>query len=177
LDITDEGLVLTDRLPVSVQVLDTLPEKYELAVADQENESFLKTSLVWQEPVDLDDLDQVGQELRRQDLKISLLLEMMSELLAQNNTIPKPRKLKLSTKGLAFGSGTVELNAGQQVSVMIYIVPSFPKALKLYGEIHKSEDGKVTMIAFEGVSQSVKEALDKLIFRHHRREVAMVRRL
>ena len=79
MDITDEGLVLTDRLPVSVQVLDTLPEKYELAVADQENESFLKTSLVWQEPVDLDDLDQVGQELRRQDLKSNLLLEMMSE--------------------------------------------------------------------------------------------------
>ncbi len=169
---TDEGLIFEGMLPVSFQPVDNFPEEDQLAIINEGNEYFLKTSLILHESIEIDEHNEVSLELRRQDLKINLLLNMLGELLVQQKSLPPATMLKLTAKGLECVSIPVANNAEVKVEIDLYITPSIPKALKLYGEVSASEDGSRTTIRFVGVNQAVQDGLEKIIFRHHRRTVA-----
>lgn len=172
MDPMDEGLLLEGELPASFQVVDSFPEDAELAIINEKNESFLRTSLIPQEPVDLDENDEISLELRRQDLKINLLLEMVGELLIQQNKLPSRVKLNLTSLGLECLSSIGTLKAGEKVAITLYITPSTPRALQLYGEVLTTGNEDNIVFKFVGVNQSVQDWLEKFIFRHHRRTIA-----
>ena len=64
-----------------------LPGSTALIRLDRENEKLLRASAIWQDPVEVEELDHdhVSLELRRQDLKISLLLDLVGELLIRQS--------------------------------------------------------------------------------------------
>lgn len=170
----DEGLLLDGALPVSLQRVDNFPEDSELAHINDKNESFLRVSLSPLEPPELDEYDEISLELRRQDLKINLLLDMVGELLAQQNKLPEATALKLTAQSLECCINLGDFKPGEKLTIALYISPPTPRALKLYGEVIENEDDGDACIAikFFGINQSVQDWLEKFIFRNHRRIVA-----
>ena len=172
MDKTDEGLLFEGMLPVSFQRVDNFPDLDQFAFINEENENLLRTSLIWYESAEVDEHDEISLELRRQDLKITLLLDMVGELLRQQIKFLPPIMLKLTARGLECTTSPAINEPGEKVKIALYITPSTPRALKLYGEVREMDaDDRVT-IGFVGVSQVVHDCMEKIIFRHHRRAIA-----
>lgn len=172
MDSTNEGLLFQGSLPISLRRIESFPEDGQLALINEKNENFLRISLIGHETIEIDEHDEVSIELRRQDIKINLLLDLVSELLIQQNKLPAAIMLKFTATSLEYESSPDAYQAGEKVEIALYLSPSLPRALKLYGEVLASDNDNSTRISFVGVSQVVQDWLEKFIFRHHRRTVA-----
>lgn len=177
MDNSDEGLLYEGSLPISFKRLECFPEEGQLALINEKNEHFLKTSLIRHESTELDEHDEISLELRRQDLKINLLLDLVAELLVQQKQLPPAAMLKFTATNLEYKNDTDTYQAGEKLEIALYIAPSLPRALLLYGEVLTADNDGSTSIGFVGVSQVVQDWLEKFIFRHHRRIVAQGRTL
>lgn len=175
MDSSNEGLLYEGSLPVSFQPIECFPGEGQLALVNEKNENFLKTSLTRHESMEVDEHDEISLELRRQDLKINLLLDMVGELLVQTNKLPAEVMLRLTATGLEYDGDSAAHKAGDKLEIALYISPSTPRALKLYGEVLTSDADSIISIGFIGVSQAVQDWLEKFIFRHHRRIIAQGR--
>jgi len=178
------GLSLEGEYPLALKPISQFPGTNVLQQVDQDNEKFLKTSAIWHDPVDVEELDGIGLELRRQDLKISLLMEMVSELLIQQSHLPPPVHLHLTATDLLCDYPSeylsdflsdrtdAQLAPGTKLELKLYVMPAFPKALKLFGEVGpEREPGKLS-IHFTGMSPAVQDRIEKVIFTQHRRSIA-----
>ncbi|PCJ26651.1 MAG: hypothetical protein COA96_04850 [SAR86 cluster bacterium] len=173
MDVFEDRLKLEGEYPLEVSLLDSLPTHGQLALSDNGNENFLKTSLIWHDPVEIDELDNIGLELKRQDLKISLLLDMVGELLVKQVQLPPVLGLTMNVSGMEYEGPESKYKIGNSVQVTLYIAPSFPRALKLFGEIVHSSNSKRIAIKFVGIGTGVKDRLEKIIFQNHRRTIAL----
>ncbi len=166
--------MLDGKYPFSIETVSELPSAVELTHLDKENEKFLRTSATWQDPVEVEELDSVGLELRRQDMKINLLMDMVSELLMRQSELPPPAEIKLTPTGVEFSNETLGLEAGTLGRVMLYILPALPRALQFYGEIKSGEQQGLARLEFLGTGSVVQDQIDKLVFTQHRRSIAQV---
>jgi hypothetical protein len=173
--VVESGIVFTGSLPLSIQLLSEAPREPELLRANESNELLLRSVAVLEEKVDHDETDELAQELKRQDMKLNLILDMLGTLLMQQQVIPEPREIQLTGNSLRIG---VKPNPAitQHCRVQLYIEPAIPRPLTLFGLCHPSAQAGMTDIVFSGVSQAVTDNLDKFIFRHHRRRIAQARK-
>jgi hypothetical protein len=171
---TEKGLEFNGRLPLSVEAPVQVPSAQELVLTNTGNEQLLKTVTLLEEKVDADDDDEVLQELKRQDMKINMLLDMLGTLLIQNNAIPPSRELTLTDSWMRIKDGSTAHTEGD-CCVKLYINAAIPRPLVLYGKLKKDPDPAYVQISFQGMSPSLVNALDKYIFRFHRRMVASSR--
>lgn len=170
----NESLVFDGRLPVSFTVIDAIPGDSTLAIINEKNEHTLRSSLIPADTVDLDEHDELGQYLKRQEVKLDLLLDLVTELLTQQNRIPDERQLRLTAQGVAWSDPERGFDAGACIEVNIYLTPSVPRALRFFGELRQGASGN-NVLAFVGVNQQVTDLMEKILFRHHRRSVAQQR--
>lgn len=168
----NEGLLYDGMLPLAIRSVPALPSENQLAMINASNESLLKASLILHDSPEIDEHDELSQELRRQDYKINLLLEMVGELLAHQNILPAPIQLSLTSSHLdcQYTNPDFSQTLGEVVEISLYITPNTPKALTLFGHVMKT--GIECSIQFMGINQSVQDWLEKVIFRHHRRTIA-----
>jgi hypothetical protein len=171
----DSGVVYAGSLPLGVMLMSGAPHEHELLRANEGNELLLRSVSALEEKIDTDENDEIAQELRRQDMKLNLILDLLGTLLLQQQMIPEPRELQLSAAGLRTGVSPVPA-PGQHCRLQLYIDPAIPKPLTLFGQCHASPQGGTTDITFTGLSQTVTDHLDKFIFRHHRRRIAQARK-
>ena len=120
MDITEEGLVYAGSLPVLLKVVDQLPHEDQLAFVNEKNEAYLRASLLPLESLDIDEHDEISLELRHQDLKINLLLDMVGELLLLQTGIPPVMNLELTPRGFTCNPATRTGSAGEIVEISIY---------------------------------------------------------
>lgn len=170
----DSGVVYTGSLPLSVTLMSGAPLEQELLRANESNELLLRSVSALEEKIDTDESDEIAQELRRQDMKLNLILDLLGALLLQQQVIPETRELQLSAAGLRAVVSPTPAPA-QHCRIQLYIEPAIPKPLTLFGQCHVSAQAGATDIAFVGLSQTVTDHLDKFIFRHHRRRIAQAR--
>jgi hypothetical protein len=174
----ESGLEFRGCLPLAVRLLAALPDERELQQISHGNEQVLRSVLMLEEKPDLDDSDPLQQELRRQDQKLNLVLDLLGVLLVRFNAVPKPRELRLTDTTLVYADTAVEEGQDGQVpaavsgccEVQLYIEPTLPRPLRLFG-IASSKDGSTT-VQFQGLGRGLIDQLDKYIFRYHRRLVA-----
>ena len=174
MDIQTGGLVLEGRYSLSLEAVPQMLEAAELANIDKENEKFLRTSAAWQDPVEVEELDSVGLELRRQDMKINLLMDMVSELLMRQSELPPPESIKLTPSGIEFAADSHSFETGAIAKAQLFILPTLPRALQFYGEITPGGQPGTLRLQFVGTGSVVQDQIDKLIFTHHRRSIAQV---
>jgi hypothetical protein len=116
-------------------------------------------------------------ELQRLEFKLNILLRLTAELAVRNSALPPPQRCRLSARGLEwFGEQAPASGATGVMSA--YINPALPQPFKapctVVGE--RTVDGqRVAQLRFSGLSDTVVDLLEKLIFRHHRRLVAVSR--
>lgn len=168
----DNGSVYRGSLPVLVEPLAALPEEQELLFVNAGNELLLRTVTVLEEKPELDETDPLSVELRRQDLKLSLLLDMLGSLLLQQRVLPPPRAVEFTADMFSMGTGAPPPLPGSHCRISVYIEPAIPRALVLFGQQHPDSPA----FHLVGLGQQVRDQLDKYIFRHHRRLVAMARK-
>jgi len=177
-----EGIVYEDDLPVGWRTIDEFPIDAQLEHINHSNESFLKSFASLEENPTLrheldDDRTDYAQELVRLDLKINLLLDLVGHVLSRQLELPMPVRVRMNSRGLEwFGSGLPSV--GNRVLLALYLHPRYPRPLELPGFIIAGgglDQGASAKIRFYGLSDSMRESLEKLIFRYHRRKVASAR--
>ena len=170
------GLAYSDNIAIGWKPAPRDLDDTHLANVNASNEEFLRAVAVVGDAggqKDAPDSGVVTQEMARLDLKLNLLLDLVATLIYNQLDIPATTPVKLSAGGVTW-RGDVP-SPGQRVYLELYIQRGLPKPLCCYGEVVSSADefaAGTARVRFIGLTGAARAWLEKLIFRHHRREVA-----
>lgn len=171
----NESLVFVGQVPASIKPVADIPGASTLVVINERNEHTLRSSLIPNEPVEVDDSDEITQHLKRQETKLDLLLDLVTELLSRQNQIPQDIELRLTAQGVDWSDTESQYSKDDCVEVKVYITPSVPRPLTFFGRVVADSQAGKHSVEFSGVSRPVTDLLEKILFRHHRRAVAQSR--
>ena len=176
-----DGLVLEDQRHVGF-IPGPLAEGTELARLNADNLQLLIAEASIEEARANEALKEESpallHELQRLEYKLNILLRLTAELALREQAMPPLQRLRLAAHGMElFGD---EPAVGSGGCIRLYINPSVPQPLVLPSVVvGESMDGgqRVAQLQFAGISAPVADALEKLIFRQHRRLIAGTRQL
>ena len=155
-------------------------EEPELLAAADGNARLLQTLPIFEErrAEQGEDETERSQDLLRLEAKLDTLLELVSELLRARRQRPLLVPVTLGADGMAWTQAGEVPAPEQRIWVDLYVDEHLPRALRLAARvIAVNPDGNQyrVLVIFEHLGESVADLLEKLIFRHHRREVARIR--
>lgn len=167
-----EGLIFKGALPLVLKKLQARPDDYEQSRANRSNEILLKSGLLFNDHQDLDEYHELSPFLIKQDLKLNLLLDLMSDLVKSSSDFPAACSVQMTPDSLVLEKNKNDegLQKGDIVGLEIYLVAEMPKPLSLYGILEKTDPK--WRIDFFAMEQQVSDQLEKIIFRFHRRRIA-----
>lgn len=176
LDKPPGGLGFTDNISIAWKKVDSRPDDTHLALINESNESFLRAVSAIGEfsPENPDDDAGISQEIVRLDLKVNILLDLVSQLIYKQLEIPEMSLVTISSSEVEWRDENIP-EPGQMVFVEVYVQRGTPKPLCFYGQVVSNEreyQSGCARVRYFGLSGSAQSWLDKLIFRHHRRAVA-----
>ncbi len=150
-------------------------------LADADNAQLLSAESSMDEAVSSealkDESPQLALELHRLELKINVLLKITGELLAREHRLPQPRLARLSATGLDCVADE-SFKVGERGLLELFVNRSLPYALKLAAHVESEQIEKsqrMVRLTFVDLSEAVGDQLAKLIFRKHRRLVALAK--
>lgn len=126
----------------------------------------------------LDDHTPYAQDLMRVETKVNLLLGLVGQLLTVHFPLPANKGIKLTPMGIEWRERE-RVEPGIWCLFDIYLSEQCPRPLSFPGRVERVEfsDGVYQIQAqFLQLSDPIKDRLEKAIFRHHRRRIAMSRR-
>ena len=179
-----EGLGYADALPLGFERLERLPEGAVLAGIALENQQVLvaDASLDEQRPhaePKSEEEPELAEDLQRLELKVNVLIQLVARLLNRAASRPPVRSIRFHAQGLEWRIDDEEVQPGPGL-VELHVSRHFPQPLVLPGRIvgvREDAEGRWVGFAFEGLTPSVIDLLERMIFRHHRRLVAGTRTL
>ncbi len=181
------GITYHDHLPVDWRVLPATLDETELRRYSEENSRLIQACHVLDEnPQDVEENAEGDHpENRRLEVKLDFLMGMLGEMLAAQIHMPEPRPVVMGAAHLHIGGEQQSVahptrpRAGELLILRLFLDVRFPKPLQLPGvvsdEDEMSADDSFT-VRFLGVSEALRDELEKWVFRHHRRAVASTRR-
>lgn len=176
------GLVYEDQLPLHWQALAAPMDAAHWQPLHESNEDVLRSlSTLEEHPQEIaEEHPAVAHELRRLDFKLNLLLDMVGLLVARDLALPERVPLRLAAQGLEWITPQPPA-LGSLVRLELYLSSKLPRPLVLLGRIQCRSpvaDGLSRVVAvFEDLSELEADWLEKIIFVHHRRQVAHARRV
>lgn len=155
------------------------PDSQQLVYFEQHNETTLHflTGLAETTPEPWDDTLE-SRELARLELKIDLLIHLMAELLTEQGKFPPQHQVRLSDQWLEWEESD-NLVHGDRVQAEVYMDHRWPRPLLFWGYLADCELGRdidCKRLIFQDLTEVVQDGLTRLIFRHHRRSIALERR-
>ncbi|APZ42999.1 PilZ domain-containing protein [Acidihalobacter ferrooxydans] len=184
MDKTDKTLgdriVYRGRLPLMWTSAQAEPTQADLATMNETNATLLKVFLALDEmPTEsADGNSELQQAYFRLDAKLNLLLDLIGEMLTRQKALPAVHDFALSELGLVWfekNAQTRPAEGGENAYVELYLKPDFPRPVRFFTRLGikaASDQGVQLAGRFSGMSEEVRDALAKLIFRQHRRMVA-----
>jgi Atypical PilZ domain, cyclic di-GMP receptor len=175
-----DGLIFEEALPVA-WTPGPLAEGLFLARINADNHQLLgaESSLdeVRVHEALKDESPALLHELQRLEYKVNILLRLTAELAMRNSGLPAPERVRLSSRALEWFGDNIP-SVGATGLLALYINSALPQPVKIpcivAGE-RILEGSRAAQLRFTGLSDSVVDMLEKLIFRHHRRLVAGAR--
>jgi hypothetical protein len=172
-----EGLFYEDILPLGWEEVGSVPATRALN-ACHANEQLLRylAAVEEREPAD-EGHSAAAQDMARLDLKIGLLLDMVGQLLSRQVDLPEAVPLRLGPDRLCW-TAKQPPRPGARLAVDVYLNPRYPSALRLFGTVTRTAPaaaGHAVELAFGDMGEAMQGALEKMIFRQHRRVVAQAR--
>jgi len=174
------GLAYSDNIAVGWRRVTHDLDQTHLANVNASNEEFLRAVSVVGDAGGNRELPEsagvVAQEVARLDLKLNLVLDLVATLIYSQLDIPTTTAVRLSADEVTW-QGDVP-PPGERVYLELYIQRGLPKPLCCYGEVISGDEdyaAGTARVRFIGLAGSARSWLEKLIFRHHRREVAFRR--
>jgi hypothetical protein len=175
-----DGLIFEELLPLA-WTPGPLPGGMALARLNADNHQLLGAEAtlddVRRHDALKDESPALVHELQRLEYKLNILLRLTAELALQSRALPPPQRARVSSLGFEwFGEHAPPTGATGVASA--YINPALPQPFNVPCTVtaERSQDGvRVAQLTFSGLSDTVVDLLEKLIFRHHRRLVAGAR--
>ena len=176
-----DQLSFQDILPLACEGLASEPTFNEFMRFDERNASLLKTLATEdqsrREPEP--SLEALMQEIDRLDQKLNLMTELLADLVRREVVVPPAIAFRLSSAGVSFAPEEASFRQGDWVKVSLFLLPNVPRPLEFAGKVVATDStfvpGDWKTVVFEQVNEVVESSLDRLVFKHHRREVAMRR--
>jgi len=171
------ALAYEAALPLRWSALITRPDAGERDRIEQRNEEILR-SLYALDDYYPESAEEHGVELARLDLKLNLVLDLVGELLAYYNEIPKRIPVKLMVDAVEWEALQAPL-PNSDVSLEIYLDLKYPRPIVLLGHTQAIKSvlgGYRIRVGFDEMAAVNREWLEKIIFRQHRRHIALARR-
>ncbi len=175
-----EGIALHDRLAFHWEPA-ALADPVELDHVNQETARVLQALAVFEEaPKEYgNEPGQSGIELMHLEAKTDVLLSLVGMLIADRLPAAQTHSLVLRPASLEWsGPDAADVERGDSGHALIYVSPLLPLALKLPARVVSTvqrNGARWIMTRFEYLSPAVEAGMDKLVFRRHRRQVALVR--
>jgi hypothetical protein len=178
---SESTLVYEDILPVVFAREQNPPDAAMLSRFNFNNRQVLEAVAALEEHAVESDEDEgaSSEAIARLNLKINLLLNMVGQLLAERGGLPEPAPVRLGSHSIAFVPGGAAPASGEAGAVSVYLDASPAAPLKFAGNVVavRAIDGRpMVELTYSGMDDGVREALEKLIFRHHRRAIAAANR-
>ena len=184
-DPMEQGLVCEGEVPLGWEPVTELPPEQRLAAINAANESLIRSCEGLEEPHrSYEESSDLALELQRLDSKLTLVLDMLAESLRRPGDLPPARRVRFNAHGISW-----ELNEARErhpepgalIRLECYVCAFLPRPLEMYGRMSgpaQDDTGLVperATVEFLGISQGLADALERLVFRRHRREVAQLR--
>ncbi|TAL86747.1 MAG: PilZ domain-containing protein [Rhodanobacter sp.] len=122
-----------------------------------------------------DDENPLLPEIQRLEAKLTALVYMVSQLLESTGALPARQRLRFNAIGAVLPAASVPPDKGLLLRLHFDACPNLPLELAARVE-RKLEDGRV-FVVFALPNEALGEAIERLIFRHHRRQIAEKRHL
>ena len=177
----EDTLVYEQQLPVKWSAFDPKVSENTLTEMSHDNETLLHVLLGQDEgSKELEESrHESSQELQRLDAKVNLLLQWVGQWLSSTQGAPASQSLRLSERG-AEVEVPFTINVGEMLLLEVYLNAQFPQPIKLPCEVFSveptSSGGTRVVACFTGLTTEVHDLIEKFIFRHHRRLVALRRK-
>lgn len=175
-----EGLALHDFLPLSWEP-SALVDPAELEHYNMETARALQAVALFEEaPKELtNDANPENQQMLHLEAKVDVLLSLVTRLVSHQDGMPKRHGTVLRADSLEWTGPTVDqVKTGDTGVIVLYPNPLLPLPFRLAGRIVGSVERSNTrwrLTRFDHLSPLVSVGLEKLIFRRHRRQVAIAR--
>lgn len=126
---------------------------------------------------DSDEHIETSSALQRVEAKLDLLLGLFGVLLRERGHVPEPVRLRWSTRGARLDVYAPEPQAAIGTPGLLRLQPAdwLPDCIELPARVIASEPGRL-WLQFEPVAPTLADAVERHLFRLHRRQVAESRR-
>jgi len=111
-------------------------------------------------------------DLIRIDFKINLLLDLVGKILTANNPRPTPLPIRFNAVGATWRVKGNPPKPGNQGALEIYLHDAVAEPLRLVGRVTKIEQNGDVHVKFLPPGEATADLIEKLAFRHHRRQIA-----
>jgi Atypical PilZ domain, cyclic di-GMP receptor len=163
-------LAYEEVLPVNWSPLAAAVDATTAAGFSERNVRLLQALAAIEDHGVCDKPDESTPDLARLDFKINLLLDLVGQLLVANRPRPVAVPIRFNAHG-AVWRPPLPPAAGPGIAE-IHLRDFLAEPLRLVGTVAKvSPEGEAT-VCFAPVGEPVAALLERLIFRHHRRQVA-----
>lgn len=170
------GLVYQDLIALRWRLLESPPSAIESASREHHNTEVLRIIATLDEFAD--EHPGTSSELAHLDFKLNLVLDLVGEIAGYYHDIPAGVPARLGAQAIEWESEQAP-PAASQVSIEIYLHHNYPHPVVLAGKVKAVSplaQGNRCLVVFERLSEQAQEWLEKIIFLHHRRQVAYSRR-
>ena len=165
-------------LPLDWRVLDRVPDHDQLVRTDERNGALLNALTLIEEGAvrHAEEPSPLVAQMERLEAKFDLVLTLLTEALLPESVAPGPVHVSLSSRGVVF-EAAAQVEPGTPIEVSLHFSASLPRPVVLYGIVTEPEAGEEDQVAveFRHLEPGVKERLERLIFRRHRRSIALQR--
>lgn len=178
----DIGLSFTRRMGLSWEHSDSDPGNIEAEADHMRNERLFQLILLYDEyPKERRDVaSEQTSDLERMEAKLDAVIHLLAFLIAESESGAGERLVNLAAHHLEWEEGRLTSPAaGDRLCILLEIDPRLPRALKMAARVTQltpiDADCVRVRVALEDQGERVQDALEKLIFRIHRREIARKR--
>ncbi len=169
-----ERVSVVDELRVAVTVRDAQADAASLGRLAERNVAAMAsiTALEERRP-ELEEDSPVMQELARLDAKLNALVELVGRSLQPTGSLPPRRQVRFNALGVVVPVDV--LPAGRELCVRLHpdVCPSL--VLELPAVLERSFEDGHAFLAFCPLGEAHADALERLVFRTHRRKIAETR--
>lgn len=175
-----DGLALHDFLPLSWEP-SPLADPGELEHYNMETARALQAVALFEEaPKELtNDANPENQQMQHLEAKVDVLLSLVTRLVSHQDGMPRRHNTVLRADSLEWtGPAVDQVKTGDLGVIVLYPNPLLPLpfrlAARIVGTVERS-NAKWRLTRFDHLSPLVSVGLEKLVFRRHRRQVAISR--
>lgn len=123
----------------------------------------------------VEDDNPLVQEIMRMDAKLTALVEIVNQLLVPEHSLPPRQVVRFNAVGALLPETLIPSGEGLLLRLRFDLCRSLP--LELAGQVERHlGDGRV-FVAFAALGELQSDAIERLVFRHHRRKVAVSRQV